>query len=164
MSEIPPMKRANLHRRANLVTKEKTKDRDESRNRFRPSVYQKKRSAKNPGLFEGKICVFNPGFLAEPAKEARKALIELVLPTHLTETGLTEATDRAQLSGALDVAGAGWAKPRPDLRSQLPQDTSAPALEAGPAIAPCFFSLPSPAPFPSSPACTDDTLARRWLP
>ena len=100
--------------------------------------------------------------LAEPAKEARKALIELVLPTHLTETGLTEATDRAQLSGALDVAGAGWAKPRPDLRSQLPQDTSAPALEAGPAIAPCFFSLPSPAPFPSSPACTDDTLARRW--
>ena len=96
-----------------MSPKEKTKDRDESRNRFRPSVYQKKRSAKNPGLFEGKICVFNPGFLAEPAKEARKALIELVLPTHLTETGLTEATDRAQLSGALDVAGAGWAKPRP---------------------------------------------------
>jgi hypothetical protein len=30
-------------------------------------------------MFEGKICVFNPGFLAEPAKEARKALIELVL-------------------------------------------------------------------------------------
>src|SRR5260370_8650377 len=43
--------------------------------------------------------------------------------------------------------------------SHPPRDTSAPAPEAGPVVAPCSFSLPSLAPPPSSPVYTDETPA-----